>query len=79
MNALAIIAQVCSIAGDAVGQTYCRLEPIEIPILEENVSIYGCAGPQGQMQIGQWEREHPGWRVRKWKCGPSVRSQTARI
>lgn len=68
MTGLALLIQVC-----AAGVCWSD----ELPIQE--VSLYGCMGPQGQKLIAEYEAAHPSRRVVKWRCGQSDRLTTARI
>jgi hypothetical protein len=29
-----------------------------------------CLTKQPTFEIVQWASEHPGWKIRKWTCGP---------
>lgn len=78
MNGLAIMIKACAMSTGIVGASpVCKTD--EVPIFAAYVGIYECAGPAGQMHIREWERQHPGWRVAKWRCGQSERQNTARI
>ena len=44
-------------------------EEFILPYLQPTVAL-GCMTKQPTFEIVQWAREHPGWTIRKWTCGP---------
>lgn len=78
---LAIIVWVCTSGPNPV----CPAEPHEIAVMDEGtggfgpVTPYTCMGPSVQLAVKQYEREHPGLKIKRWTCGNSRRGQVAKI
>jgi hypothetical protein len=62
---IAIVISVCLLSDPGV----CRDETI--PLASE-VSPTRCI-MTAPPHVAQWNEEHPGWRVVRWRCGPSGR------
>ena len=77
MKLLAIMIWACTSGPNST----CPAEPYEVPVLESMgpVTPYACMGPTTQKSLEQFQREHPGLKVRRWTCGESRRGQFARI
>ena len=57
-----IVVMVCMI--DA--PTQCR--DVNLNFAAENITPMQCV-MQGQVEMSKWIDEHPGWQVKKWRCG----------
>ena len=45
-----------------------RCEQHYVPTAE-TMGMMACV-VTGQFQAVQWHQQHPGWRIRRWSCGP---------
>lgn len=46
-----------------------RCEEFHMPFLR-TLEVADCLTKQPTLEIVQWASEHPGWKIRKWTCGP---------
>jgi hypothetical protein len=54
----------CTVIGD------CRSERMSFMASEGELSVFQCA-KYGQHHLQKWTSEHPGYRIRRWRCGPA--------
>lgn len=46
-----------------------RCEAFHLPFLG-TMELRECIAKQPVFELVRWAREHPGWTIRKWTCGP---------
>lgn len=59
-----LLAVMCTLNGA------CR--DVAITYAAESVTVLQCM-VQSQAELAKWATEHPGYQVKRWKCGPAGR------